>query len=518
MTSRKETRFDGVRPGWVVPFVVGITFAGCYLRNFVLPNVPQLLWADQMLYATNGIRMLAGQMPYRDFFEFMTPGTDLVYALLFRCFGVQLWIPDLLMDVLAAAAVLLITLAARKILRGASVVLPAIFALGFGLYGGLDATHHWFSTVFALAAMVVLLRGTDMRHVAWAGVLCGMMASFTQSKGAAVTLGFVVYIIWRSMQQGEQARARWKRCLLLCGSAMGSFLLINSYYMLKLGLAEWCRWVVVFPFRYYPTMPGQTWRSPMLEFQSRAGVLKWVCATFLYVAVPLIYVSFLCVMRRKRRTEPDEPWEQLLLVAITGIAMFLSVTPSLSIMRASSTCLPATILLAWLLERGEGELRWIKRGAAALSVACALYLAVSTQRMHWSYLSLPAGRTAILEPGRYELYKWMKEHTHPGQTYLGIAPLSFPLRLECPGPIQSPGPWEYYRPEHIARSIVALEENRVPLLVLRSYTQFENTAGYEPEHIRSFVEYVGGHYRRTKDFSTGDEVWEKVGDAPLAKH
>ena len=299
---------------------------------------------------------------------------------------------------------------------------------------------------------------------------------------------------------------------------MGSFLLINSYYMLKLGLAEWCRWVVVFPFRYYPTMPGQTWRSPMLEFQSRAGVLKWVCATFLYVAVPLIYVSFLCVMRRKRRTEPDEPWEQLLLVAITGIAMFLSVTPSLSIMRASSTCLPATILLAWLLERGEGELRWIKRGAAALSVACALYLAVSTQRMHWSYLSLPAGRTAILEPGRYELHKWMKEHTHPGQTYLGIAPLSFPLRLECPGPIQSPGPWEYYRPEHIARSIVALEENRVPLLVLRSYTQFENTAGYEPEHIRSFVEYVGGHYRRTKVFSTGDEVWERVGDAPAAKH
>jgi hypothetical protein len=186
-------------------------------------------------------------------------------------------------------------------------------------------------------------------------------------------------------------------------------------------------------------------------------------------------------------------------------------------MRASAASLPATILLTWLLERGAGKLRWEKRAAVALSIACVLYSAASTQRMHWNFLSLPAGRTAIAEPGRYELYRWMKEHTHPGQAYLGIAPMSFPLRLECPAPIQSPGPWEYYRPEHIARSIVALESNRIPLLVLRTYKQFENTAGYEPEHIRPFLEYVDGHYRKTRIFSTGDEVWERVANVQVTK-
>lgn len=517
-TSTKERHVYGRHLGWVAAIVGSLTFAGCYLRNFVFPHVPIMLWTDQILYATNGLRIVAGQMPYRDYFEFLPPGTDLIYALLFRCFGVSLWIPNLLMDVLATIVALLTTLASCRILRGAYVVLPATFLLGFGLYGGLDATHHWFSTVVALAAMIVLLHGIEVRHIVWAGILCGVMASFTQSKGAVVTLGFVVYLIWWSIQQRESARTRWERCLLLCGSAFVSFLLINVHYMVKLGIVEWCRWIVIFPFRYYPTMPGQNWRSPMLEFQSHAGLLKWFCAAFLYIAVPLTYMSFLWVMRRKRRAEPDQPWEQLLLIAIIGIAIFLAVVPSLSIMRASAVSSPATILLAWLLEHAGRKLRWVSGAAAALSMACALYLAVNTQRMHWNYLNLPAGRTAILDPAKYDLYRWMKEHTHPGQAYLGIAPLSFPLRLETPGPIQSPGPWEYYRPEHIGRSIGALESNRIPLLVLRSSSQFQNTAGYEPEHIRPFLEYVGSHYRRTKSFSTGDEVWERIADEPPAKH
>ena len=54
-------------------------------------------WADQTLFATNGVRIVGGQMPYRDNFQFVTPGTDLFYAFLFRSFGLRLWIPNLTM-------------------------------------------------------------------------------------------------------------------------------------------------------------------------------------------------------------------------------------------------------------------------------------------------------------------------------------------------------------------------------------------------------------------------------------
>jgi hypothetical protein len=80
-------------------------------------------WDDQMLFASDGARIVAGRMPYRDYFQFVTPGADLVYAFLLRHLGVLLWIPNLLMVCLAATAVLLTTLAAGKRLRGSIVAL-----------------------------------------------------------------------------------------------------------------------------------------------------------------------------------------------------------------------------------------------------------------------------------------------------------------------------------------------------------------------------------------------------------
>src|SRR5580698_3338366 len=65
---------------WITVASVCLAFASCYLREFVLPHVPILSWGDQMLYATDGARMIAGQAPYAGYFLMLTPGTDLVYA------------------------------------------------------------------------------------------------------------------------------------------------------------------------------------------------------------------------------------------------------------------------------------------------------------------------------------------------------------------------------------------------------------------------------------------------------
>jgi hypothetical protein len=506
---RQPQPHQRVRAEWLLSLIGIVSFLACYGRTFVLPHTPIMFWGDQLLYATNGARIIAGQMPYRDFFEFLPAGTDLVYASLFRIFGVRLWIPNLLMDMLAAAAVLLTTIAGRTILHGRYRLAPALFALGFGLYAGLDATHHWFSGVAALGAMAVLLGGTSWKRVAGAGALCGVAASFTQSKGAAVTFGFVIYLAWRSIDQNE--RDRWRKPLLLCASAMVVFLAFNLHYMLTLGLKEWCRWVVIFPLRYYATMPGQTFTAPLVEFESRHGLMRWAMAGFLYAVVPSAYVALLWMWRRRR--QPDQPWDQLVLICITGMAMFLSVTGSLSMMRVSTASLPAAVLLGWYLQRMPGRFGWIKVAVAGLAAASALNLVLGTQRAQWYRLSLPAGDTAIAEPGKYELYAWLKDHTYSGEAYFGIAPISLPLALRCPAPIQQPGPWEYYRPEHIARSVTALEEHRVPVLVLRSYSQYENRPGYDPTRLQELEKYVETHYRLVRRVSTGDQVWERIVEA-----
>jgi hypothetical protein len=51
-----------------------------YLRTFLLPATPFAATDDQSLFFARAVCIVQGQVPYRDFFEIVTPGTDLIYA------------------------------------------------------------------------------------------------------------------------------------------------------------------------------------------------------------------------------------------------------------------------------------------------------------------------------------------------------------------------------------------------------------------------------------------------------
>ena len=191
--GQSEPTEPPIAAAWILGAVGAFTFSICYLRSFLFPNIPVLLWGDALGYATKGARILGGELPYRDFFDFVTPGTDLVYALLFRSVGIALWVPNLLMCIMAAMITLWVTWCARRLVYGDLALLPGLLVTGFVLSGSFDATHHWFSTLFVMAAVAVLFDGASSRRVLAAGTLCGIAASFTQSKGAGAVLALLIY-------------------------------------------------------------------------------------------------------------------------------------------------------------------------------------------------------------------------------------------------------------------------------------------------------------------------------------
>jgi hypothetical protein len=491
---------------WLIAILVPLTFFLCYYRSFVFPNTPVLLWGDQLGVATDASRMLAGQLPYRDYFELLTSGSELVYALLFKLFGVSLWIPNLVMACLAAATALLMSLCARQLVRGLWIALPTVFFVGFVLYGSLDAMHHWFSTIVILAAMLILFKGTTFWRIAAVGSLCGLAASFTQSKGAAAVVAFVVYIVFTS--SGERKEG-WRKGLLLCGMAVLVFASINGPYIRAAGLDRWIDSVIIFPIRYYPSVSINNWRGTWPDFQGRTGGLKWVCFPFLYIATSLAYFAFFWTMRGRWSADRSALWNRLLLVALTGMAMFLVVAPALSIKRISTVSPPALILLAWLLSRAGKRLMVPVGVLSAVSLSIAVSMVIRTQARRWAYIDLPAGRVAIADPAVYEEYRWIAENTHPGQMYFGMPTMYVPLKLRNPAPIQAPAPSEYSRPEQIAATIDALEHNRVPMLILRPSMYTPHLLGYSSDHLGPFHDYLDRNYRRTKVFVTGDEVWQR---------
>src|ERR1017187_7699978 len=65
-------------------------FAGAFVlwsagSRFILAN------NDEGIYLASAMRMLRGELPYRDFFYYLPPGTPLIEASVLRLFGEKLW-------------------------------------------------------------------------------------------------------------------------------------------------------------------------------------------------------------------------------------------------------------------------------------------------------------------------------------------------------------------------------------------------------------------------------------------
>jgi len=146
----------------------------------------------------------------------------------------------------------------------------------------------------------------------------------------------------------------------------------------------------------------------------------------------------------------------------------------------------------------------------AVSIAVALAQVAAVQAHSHRALELPVGRVVVPEAANDEVYRWMAEHTHPGQWYFGMPPFTLPLGLRNPTPIEAPAPSEFSRPEQIAAVVEGLKHREPPLLLLRPAMYVPHLLGYKADHLQPFQEYLYQHYQRTKVFSTGDEVWERV--------
>src|SRR5580693_7404945 len=159
------------------------TLAFLYLRTFTLAGTPLIVSLDETLYFEHGIRILHGQVPFRDYFTYVMPGSDLLYAAVFGLVGVHAWLAQAFVIFLGVTIAGLLVWISSRILTGPLLFLPALLFLVLDFDATKDATHHWYCTLLVLAAAGILLGGRTLRRIGSAGVLCGLGTLFTQSQG-----------------------------------------------------------------------------------------------------------------------------------------------------------------------------------------------------------------------------------------------------------------------------------------------------------------------------------------------
>jgi hypothetical protein len=482
-------------------------FGVSYFRSFIFPDIPLLPFGDASYFLNNANRIVAGHLPYRDYFAFLPPGIELTYALLIKGFGARSWIPNLMIACLAAAAAWLMTLIAAQLMRGPAIALPGLLLAGFVLPGSFDATHHWFSTIALMAAVLVLLHGDSFRNIAAVGLLCGIAGWYTQTKGVAAVAGFVTYLLLKGRRESTPARDRWLKCILLSGLALTVFAVGNLYFVRAAGLSRWFYCLVVYPLRYYPSVRLNNWRVYGYGFKFGLGTIPFL---FVHLTVPLVYVICIVVMLRRSKNEPGEAWDKIGLLLVAGLAMFLAIASSPGWKRLATSSPPAVILLTWLLNRSRRIMAKLEIGLGAAAIVLALAGVARIQTRRTTFLDLPIGRTAFVDFARYEEYRYAMEHTCRGQLMFGPSPILFALQVQNPAPIDGFVPFDYTRPEQVTATIQALELNKVPMLMLHPSMFTDPASTPASDHLDPIRTYLAGHYRVTATFNTGDELWERI--------
>jgi hypothetical protein len=484
-----------------------------YLRTFLLPTTPFAATDDQSLFFARAIRILQGQLPYRDFFEIVTPGTDLIYAAGFGLFGIHAWVMPMWTIVTGLAFCLLITYIAAHLVHGPSVWLPALLFLVFDFNGALDLTHQWFSTLAALAIVAVLMGGLSERRIFSAGMLCAVAVLFTQTKGALVFVGVVVYLVWVAKLRGKNTNLA-RRLVLFTLPVAVTVGCVLGFYVYKSGFQPVLFDLVLFPSRFMPLSEVNTPRTytrQLAQFfylRRPSGIAFLIPVLFIYTLVPYIYVAGLYQLRRRRAELSTTLQENLILLHVVGLGLFLAIAHGPRFFRLATVAPPAILLFVWLLTlaplRRLQKLFWIVAG-------CYLILLPVSKQVQWhGKLDLPIGRTAFTDRELFQKYKWLAEHTHPFDGFFNDAALTLYLALHNPTQTEFITYDETTRPEQISAVLSELEGHPpgyISLLpIIQSRMQGRAAAG---DHAAPIRQFVYDNYSLAKVFSLKQSQYEQ---------
>ena len=112
-------------------------------------------------------RILAGQIPYRDFFSFYTPGSYYLLAGLFRIFGDSFAVARISLALVGAICSVLTYVLARRVCSRGIALFAAILATTAGAAFRFLVLHNPYSTLGCCLCLYCALRWIETQKAGW---------------------------------------------------------------------------------------------------------------------------------------------------------------------------------------------------------------------------------------------------------------------------------------------------------------------------------------------------------------
>jgi hypothetical protein len=467
----------GVRD--VVFFAAALLFI--YTQVFQFPFTPIYFEGDHLVPVSNAMRMLDGEVIYRDFFHLAPPGTELIYEALFSVFGVRIWLLNGAVVLLGAAQAWFLWYFGRKTLSGYLVYLPAAIYLVIGFRQfDIDGSYRLFSVLCVLGAVAMLMGGRSARRLVAAGVLCGLASFFVQTRGLVGMAGIGAFMMWESYRDGFDVKVFVRDAAILSAAFLVTALGTHAYFLWQAGADNYYFCLVRFLYAHYPNDPlakTSSIFSDLPDFEAYRHIYSPFGAVsryarfsapvvFYYLLIPLVYIAFwIYRWRSDIRSQLGSVNRNLVLLSVVGLFLALGVSvPSAG--RFNHVAIPGVVLLVFLASRfnfARYVLSPVMVGLVLLGLAYAVQRQVATKYT----VEMPGGRAAFLNNDIAERYRLITQITRPGDVFFEAHHPSFyfPLHLKNPTPMYLLRDSNYTPVFQVDGTVRALEKSRPQYIV-----------------------------------------------------
>jgi 4-amino-4-deoxy-L-arabinose transferase-like glycosyltransferase len=478
-----------------------------YVNLFLFPATPLLLTGDQVYFWMNAQRMMHGEQIYQDFFQFTPPGTDLLYFAVFKIFGPRIWVTNTVVLVLGIVLSLVCFHIARRLVKGPLAALATLLFATFVYGGQLNATHHWFSILLILIALMVLMGGRSLKRIGVAGALLGLATFFTQTHGIAATMAVGAFLLWEHFA----LKTSWRNLSLseaaLALAFAATIVALYARYLFLIGPQRLWYFQFTHVRRYLANARAPWLGLPAAPSWQTLSVVRVPIAVYLLLV--LIYPAVLVVcLRRRPRGSAREEVGPIALLAFVGFSLLIEVALNPNWLRLYAVSMPAIILLVWIV--GKTRLHGpITAFLCLVTAANAVDQIRTTHLRDFTIGDLRGGKLAAA-PEAYRKMRWINDHTASGEFFFQ-APwpgMYIPLQLRNPVFLDAISTFEETRPEFIERTIRELEVKPVRYILWPRYLDeldLQRPWNYQIERVRSFLNQ---RYRVAHVFPDRDQIWE----------
>jgi len=498
-----------------------------FLQLFRLPATPILFEGDHAVHLSNAWRMYLGEEPFRDFFLFTFPGTEIYYFVWLKLLGVKLWILNATIFCLLLAISAVGLFFSRQLLTGWAVYLPvSIFiVIGFRTLG-IDGSHRFFSVLCVLLAIAILFPHRTFSRLILAGALCGFASLFTQPRGLICLAAIVSFLLVEKFYKKQNLSAF---IYSVTSVALPFFLIIgftSVYFIISAGLENYYFATFVFPVKHYS---ADVWNNPNAFLRDvpdfRTTPLSFYLRQaapilFNYVLIPLIYLLFFVVLRLKGKNISVEKKLQLIFLNLAGLFLAIGVFSAPTSIRLYQVSIPGLISFVWIIQNFFHFPRIMLSFLLALGLLGLSY-SFQRQTVPVYFLETPSGPTVFLSKEISSRYEWVAENSQPNDyLYEALHPslyMIFQLRNPTPMPLIRPN--NYTSTEQVESILKGLEQNSPRFIIWNGVWETPEAKQSPDFHLQPLVDFIHTSYHRVGELDNFNdvnnnveykiEIWEK---------